>query len=181
MPWSPFSPIGGRRLPATRTDALGNRNVVDRPDPNDAMSLYLAQLPGGAGTGPPTHTASGGSANEFNYLMSEQGRAASEEARQAADEAGGLTKVTQGIRTVPTSRSWDAFFGALRNAGADQLKTGAATGMDMGGFDEDPNRSGYFSRGRQPGFFDTERPGAMQQHLEGLLRARDINMFGRVR
>lgn len=122
------------------------------PNPNDPRELYGALA---NPSGDPSHVAGGMSANEYNAMQAEQAQARSDAERQDARMRGGLDRVVQGLKSVPTSRNWDAFFGALQTQGVDNLETGAAAGMDMGPSTYDMQTGASYQQAK-PGFFDTQ-------------------------
>lgn len=105
----------------------------------------------------PTHLASGMSAQEYNASNAKLAQGRSADARQQAKQRGGLDAVIQGLKTVPTSRAEDAFFGALQARGVDKLQTGAAAGMDRGPSTYDMTTGATYMHAK-PGFFETQVP-----------------------
>ena len=152
--------VGGR-------SASGGYARAEIPDANNPADIYklMTGATSGQHTSPqfgtpslPTHLPGGMSALEYNAANAERAQAATDAARGAANEQGGLTNVVQGIRTVRSSKAWDALAGALAGMGVDKLQTGARAGWE------------------QPGFFDTQRTmGADAQGRQQLLEALLIN------
>lgn len=165
-----FSSRSIKQRPSVRAMQRGGyERAGGVPDANDPVANY-----GAYASTSPTHVGSM-SASEHNALMGERARAKSQAFRDEADEQGGLAKVTQGINSVRSGRNWDALAGALDMFGVDRLETGAAGGKDMGDFQEDPSRPGYFNRGVNPGFFDQPSMNALQQNRANYLNISDMN------
>lgn len=146
-----FTSRMNRALPNVRARQAGGYEDVGIPNPNSAMALRgLYQS-----SGSPTHLAGGMSASEYNARSAARVNEQREALQREAQSAGGLRSVVQGLSTVPVDKRWDAFFGGLQNVGADQLETGAATGMDMGPSVYDMKTGTSYQQAR-PGFFDTQ-------------------------
>ncbi len=152
MPFS-FSSRSIRNRPSVQAMQAGGYQRAQTPDINNPVANY-----GALASANPTHVAGGMSAQEYNASNAARGKAVSEAARSDSRQQGGLANVVQGIKSVPTSRAWDALFGAMQMAGADRMSTGAAAGLDT-----------------KLGFFDEPSMSALQQQRVNYLNASDIN------
>lgn len=145
-----------RQRPSVRALQTGGYTRASTPNPNSAVenvNTYASDSP--------THIAGGMSAQEYNAMNAERGQANSQASRDFGKSQGGLSRVVN-INSVPSSKSWDAFFGAMDRIGVDQLKTGAASGMDsqLGFYDQPSISALQQQRGNSMDMFDTNRAAA---------------------
>ncbi len=159
---------------AVSPQAGGGYGRVSRPDPNDAMALYLqshAQPVAGPHTSfehpvsamSPAVTNTGESSLSANLALLDRAR----QNRQAFNANEGANRIAAGntgiaavapLSLMPMDRRFDALLQALSESGATGLKTGAAKFHDA------------------PGFFDVQNPDAQgQQQRADYLRSQDVS------